>query len=80
MRDLSGFHQTLVEIKESALLIASRNGIRQLVDGKLKSYSVPPSVFTAERLLLGNDGDYGLEPKALYTCMRGRPTGYLPDT
>jgi signal transduction histidine kinase/ligand-binding sensor domain-containing protein len=56
-RNLSGGNHSLIESDDGALLIASRNGIKQLVDGRIKTYSVPGTrELTAAQFLLDHDG------------------------
>ena len=55
--DLITTSHSLIESDDGALLITSRDGIRQLVNGRIKSYSVPGRRgFMPGHLLLDHDG------------------------
>ncbi|HEY6764572.1 MAG TPA: two-component regulator propeller domain-containing protein, partial [Candidatus Sulfotelmatobacter sp.] len=72
--------QTLNESKDGALLIATQDGIRKLVDGKAEAYSLPGigPRFQAARLLWDRNGGLwiGTPDRGLLHVHEGRTDGY----
>jgi signal transduction histidine kinase/ligand-binding sensor domain-containing protein len=72
--------QTLNESDDGALLIASQEGIRKLVDGKAEAYSLPATGqrFQAARLLWDRNGGLwiGTPDRGLLHVHQGRTDGF----
>ena len=72
---LVGTSRSLLEGNDGALLIGSHDGIKQLVNGRMKKYSVPGRrAFVLERLLLDHDGGLwiGTNAQGLVHVHQGR--------
>jgi signal transduction histidine kinase/ligand-binding sensor domain-containing protein len=76
--------QTLNETKDGALLLATQDGIRKLVDGKAEAYSLPGTGprFQAARLLWDRNGGLwiGTPDRGLLHVHQGRTDGFTQSS